>query len=296
MAADRNLIRLVRNKFVAGLIILVPIVITVQALWWLFAFVDDRSAPLAVAVFDEKIPGLGFATTLVLVLVTGFLFSVGPLRWRPYVSGAYHPGKFRWVMESGGGQIRDRGAHVMSVILWCMDADEQTPVRVATTGSPQSWGVWDCPAEMRVVYTFRDPDWQLIWEQPGQSRGSGGFGMVFHGDDDELVVCRDGTRIPAEEKAQNFKVPAGGVEVYKMDKHADYNMNHKEDWFQAIKTGRKSCMDIEAGHQAAVMCILGNLSFLLGRKLFWDGEKQEFIGDPQANRMLGQPQRHPYHL
>jgi uncharacterized membrane protein len=39
--------RLLRSKFVAGLIVLVPIVITVQALRWLFVFVDGLAQPLA---------------------------------------------------------------------------------------------------------------------------------------------------------------------------------------------------------------------------------------------------------
>ncbi len=38
---------------------------------------------------------------------------LGPMRWRPY-NRCYCPGNFRWFLESGGGQIRDRGAHVMS--------------------------------------------------------------------------------------------------------------------------------------------------------------------------------------
>jgi len=220
---------------------------------------------------------------------------LAPLRWRPYNPG-YGPATFRWLMESGGGQIRDRGAHVMSIILWCLDADRQAPVAVHATGSPPTKGLWDCPPRMRVEYTFTNPDWQLIWEQPGEARGPGGFGMVFHGDKDTLVVCRDGTRIDAEPKARNFKVPAGGVTVYRMDKHADYNMNHKEDFFQAIRTGKRPCMDIETGHRVATLCNLGNLSYRLGRKLRWDGEKQQVIGDDQANRLLGRPQRHPYHL
>jgi len=221
---------------------------------------------------------------------------LGPLRWRPYVPGAYCPGVFRWLMESGGGVIRDRGAHVMSVALWCMDADRQTPVSVEATGTPTTKGIWDCPPRMKVVYTFKDPDWQLIWEQPGDVRGPGGFGLVFHGEKDTLVVCRDGTRIDAEEKARNFKVPAGGVEVYRMDKHADYNMNHKEDWIRAIKADSKPCMDIEIGHRVANMNNLGNMSYLLGRKLRWDGASQRVLDDQQANRMLGKPQRYPYHL
>ena len=220
---------------------------------------------------------------------------LGPLRWRPF-NRAYCHGVFRWIMESGGGVIRDRGAHVMSIILWCLDADEQTPVTVEAKGTPPTKGIWNCPPLMEVVYTFKAPDWQLIWSQPGEAKGGGGFGMVFHGDQDTLVVCRDGTRIDAEQKARDFKVPAGGVEVYRMDKHADYNMNHKDDWLQAIRNGTKPCMPIEVGHRVANMNNLGNLSYILGRTLRWDGKQEQVVGDEHANRMLARPQRYPYHL
>jgi len=221
---------------------------------------------------------------------------LGPLSMRPYVPGGYHPGAFRWIMESGGGVIRDRGAHVMSIVLWCLDADSQTPVTIEATGDPRPQGIWDCPPKMKVVYAFKDPDWQLIWEQPGDVRGEGGFGMVFHGEKDTLAVSRDGTRIPAADRVRQFTIPAGGVEVYRMAKHDDYNMNHKEDWLQAIKAGRRPCMDIDLGHRVANLCNLGNLSYILGRKLDWDGDKEQFIGDDDANRYLGRPEREPYVL
>jgi hypothetical protein len=41
---------------------------------------------------------------------------------------------------------------------------------------------------------------------------------------------------------------------------------------------------------------LGNISYILGRKLTWDGVKQEVVGDEQANRLLSRPQRYPYVL
>jgi predicted dehydrogenase len=220
---------------------------------------------------------------------------LGPLPWRPY-NPSYEPGNFRWFLESGGGNIRDRGAHVFSIVRWCLDADHQHPATVEATGTAPPKGLWDAPRTMRVVFTFRNPDWQLIWDQPGEPKGPADFGMVFQGDRDNLIVCRDGTRIEAEEKARRFKVPPGGKHVYRMDKHADYNVNHKADWLQAIKSGLKPCMDIELGHRAATLCILGNLSYVLGRKLRWDGEKERFIGDEHANRLLDRPQRYPYCL
>jgi hypothetical protein len=85
--------------------------------------------------------------------------------------------------------------------------------------------------------------------------------------------------------------------VYRTDEYSDFNMNHKADWFKAIREGHhRPAMDIEIGHRVATLCNLGNLSMILGRKLVWDGVKKEVVGDEAANRMLGKPQRYPYVL
>ncbi len=80
MVARRRLARILRNKFVAGLLILVPIVLTVKALAWLFTFLDSLAQPVAVSLLGRPIPGVGFVTTLLLVFLAGLLFSAGPLR------------------------------------------------------------------------------------------------------------------------------------------------------------------------------------------------------------------------
>jgi predicted dehydrogenase len=85
---------------------------------------------------------------------------LGPLPWRPY-NRRYQPGNFRWVMESGGGQIRDRGAHQFSTVLWragrCRPAGYGIPpstcarcfnsrIRIGhwNGGSPaRSWASWN---------------------------------------------------------------------------------------------------------------------------------------------------------
>ena len=72
--------RLISSTFAAGVIILVPMVITAQALWWLFSFIDNFSGPLAQRLFQRELPGLGFVTTLAVVFLIGLLFSRGPLR------------------------------------------------------------------------------------------------------------------------------------------------------------------------------------------------------------------------
>ena len=68
------------------------------------------------------------------------------------------------------------------------------------------------------------------------------------------------------------------------------------EWLSAVKESRLPNTDIELSHRVATLCNLGNISYMLGRKLQWDGLRQEVVGDKQANRMLSKPQRHPYHL
>ncbi len=223
---------------------------------------------------------------------------LGPLRWRPF-NRAYLPGTFRWFLCSGGGQIRDRGAHQFSTILWCMNADGPRSFTVDATGTPPPQGLYDCPVDMRVVYRFKDPAWELVWEQPGQKLGKLEFGNVFWGEDDrKLILEWEGAYKPAEPEAINFRVPPGGFEPSRTNEYPDdFNMNHAADWFKAIKEpDYLPAVDIEIGHRTATLCILGNLSYVLGRKLEWDADRECVVGDEQANRLLGEPQRHPYHV
>ena len=221
---------------------------------------------------------------------------LGPLPWRPY-NRRYCPANFRWLLESGGGQIRDRGAHQFSTILWCMNADQQTSFTVEAKGRAPNKGLWDCPIDMEAVYQFRNPDWTLEWGQPGNKVGQTEFGNVFWGDNGHLILEWEGGYKPANPEAINFKLPPGGQEVYRTDEYEDFNMNHKADWFKAIREGHlRPAVDIEIAHRTATLCNLGNLSYILGRKLVWDGEKQQVVGDEQANRMLSKPQRYPYVL
>ena len=80
MESQPSASRIIRNKFVAGLIILIPIVITVKALWWLFSYLDGLARPISAKLVGSVVPGAGLLTTIAVVLLTGILFSSGPLR------------------------------------------------------------------------------------------------------------------------------------------------------------------------------------------------------------------------
>ena len=63
--------RTIKSTFFAGLVVVVPIVITALALYWLFGFLDGFLSPLIHGVIGREIPGLGLVTEVVLIFLVG---------------------------------------------------------------------------------------------------------------------------------------------------------------------------------------------------------------------------------
>ncbi|MBI1791127.1 MAG: Gfo/Idh/MocA family oxidoreductase [Acidobacteria bacterium] len=216
---------------------------------------------------------------------------VGPARWLPYNSKHTH-GAFRWLIDFGGGQIRDRGAHVMSIAQWIMDSDATGPVSVEATGDPPRDGMYDSAVTMTVTYEFKNPDWTLVWAQPGvpSAELEARYGAVYWGDNGRLTVTYgDGQPTNTEQKAKDYQAPCDGVKVFR-------SPGHGENLEDCIRSREKPIMHIEAAHRVATLCILGNLSFQMRRKLEWDPVAERVKNDDEANRMLSRPGRGPWHL
>jgi hypothetical protein len=53
---------------------------------------------------------------------------------------------------------------------------------------------------------------------------------------------------------------------------------------------------VEVGHRSCSVCLLGHIAMQLGRRLRWDPVAERFVGDAEADRMLGRPMRSPWQL
>ena len=63
--------RRLRIQFGAGILVVVPIIIAILILVWLFNYIDNIAQPVARSLLGRTIPGLGFGITVVLIYVTG---------------------------------------------------------------------------------------------------------------------------------------------------------------------------------------------------------------------------------
>jgi uncharacterized membrane protein len=60
-----------RRSFLTGLVVTVPLAITVVTLVWFFRFIDGFARPLSIYLLGREVPGLGVLLTAAVILVTG---------------------------------------------------------------------------------------------------------------------------------------------------------------------------------------------------------------------------------
>lgn len=216
---------------------------------------------------------------------------VGPARWLPYNVKHTH-GAFRWLIDFGGGQIRDRGAHVMSIANWIMDCDYTGPTSIDAKGEPPHDGMYDAAVSMEVTYQFKNPDWTLVWAQPGvpSPELDALYGAVYWGTTGNIsVTLGDGAGTSTEQKAKDFAAQCDCGKAFR-------SPGHSENWEDCIRTREKPIMHMEAAHRVSTLCILGNVSFQLQRKLEWDPVTEQVKNDDEANRLLSRPGRGVWNL
>jgi len=65
-----SLLKRIRTSFLRGLAIIIPVAITIWVLWFIFQFIDGIASPLYRQI-GLNIPGLGFVTAILLILLLG---------------------------------------------------------------------------------------------------------------------------------------------------------------------------------------------------------------------------------
>jgi len=65
------MLRKIRNLFITGLLVLLPLVLTAYLFWNLFLILDNWSRPMFKHWLGVDLPGIGFVFTLLLIFLTG---------------------------------------------------------------------------------------------------------------------------------------------------------------------------------------------------------------------------------
>jgi predicted dehydrogenase len=211
---------------------------------------------------------------------------LGPAPWVPY-NPQRHPYNFRYFRDYSGGLLTDWGVHLNDIVQWGMGTDHTGPRAVDAKGTMYPDNMFEWPRTMEIKYEYDNFD--LIWTQGiGDHEPGKGYGIKFYGEKGSIFVDRSEYRIHADEEIDET-IGSDDIQLYRSN-------DQQRNWLDCIKTRELPISDVDIGHHATLLSHLGNISFLLGRKLQWDPESERFVGDDVANRMVGKPYRAPWHL
>ncbi len=65
------MLRKIRNIFLAGLLVILPLIISVTVIWYLFVYIDTWTRPVVRFIWGQEIQGIGFGLTLIIIMAAG---------------------------------------------------------------------------------------------------------------------------------------------------------------------------------------------------------------------------------
>lgn len=209
---------------------------------------------------------------------------LGPAPFRPYIEQGCH---YNWhfLYDYGGGQLTNWGPHMLDIAQWGNGADSTGPVEVRGTGDFPKEGLFDTPLRYEIEYTYANGVRLLC--STGKPGGPETH-VRFEGDAGWIFVSRDRffSNPPSLTESQ---IGPNDVRLYR-------SRDHRQNFLDCVRLRTQPVTDAETGHRSASVCHIGNIAVRLGRKLRWDPEKELFINDDVANKMLSRPARAPWRL
>ncbi len=214
----------------------------------------------------------------------------GPAPLVPY-NPSIHPKGFRQFLKFANGQAGDWGVHWFDQILWW--TEENYPKKVHSTGG-RAVRNDNTDAPDHQVITFEFESFTATWEHrlfAGNPAEKHNIGVYFYGTEGTFHMgWKDGWTFYPNNKNKEII-------------HVDHSLHDPDgqnipelwaDFMQAIEKGTTPVADIQQGHYATNMSLLGMLSYKLGRSVNWDGEKDTIINDAEANKLLKRTYRDPW--
>jgi predicted dehydrogenase len=190
---------------------------------------------------------------------------------------------WRFILNYGGGEMTDRGAHVIDLAQLGAGTDDTGPVEIEASGERSPTSLYDAFMEFRFENKFANGVRMI-----GQSRGE--RGVKFEGSDGWIFIHVHGGRLEAE-PVSLLQEKIGDSEL-----HLGRTTGHRRNFLDAVKSRQQPFAPAEVGHRTGTICHLNNIAMLTGRKLQWDPVNEQIVGDDDANRLLTPSMREPWHI
>ena len=160
------------------------------------------------------------------------------------------------------------GQHFLDPVTWEYGLDHTSPSEItpyAPPAHPEAVGMWGW-VELKYANGFTIVLESREWGKPYDRKQNRDISVndLTPGDRKKLAEMPDPKRLLGFGDAVKARKPAGG--------------------------------NAEAAHRTVTIMHLANIAIRMGRKIHFDPVTEQIIGDDEANRLVNQPMRAPWHL
>ncbi len=210
-------------------------------------------------------------------------FWVGPAPWWPYCKARVHM-NWRWNMDFGGGQLMDWVGHHVDIAHWGMGWDETGPVEIEGTGEFPTDGIYNSPIRYYLSAKYADGTPMTV---------AGGHDEIWSGTkwigEYGWIWVDRGQFLTEPESLKREVISAEEIRLIR-------SRDHSQNFLDCIRSRKPTIAPAETAHRSASVGHLGVIAMEVGRKIKWDPAAETVIGDPEAERLLGDSYRRPWQL
>ena len=204
---------------------------------------------------------------------------LGPCPWRPY-NPSYVSGGWRGFYDFHTSCIGEWGAHTFAQAQAGLDMGETSPVHYGYVKNETGDG---------MVTTFANGA-KLVLSR-GDKYWRGSCGMRFDGPEG-WVAAADGYQKPEVSSPKLLGDFNKIVRDYQT--RTQRPMSHVRNFFDCVKSRQLTVANPAVMHHSMSTVHAANISMWLKRDLKYDPAKEEFLNDPEANRLRSRAMRAPW--
>jgi predicted dehydrogenase len=256
---------------------------------------------------------------------------LGPTPKVPYCAKRCHGSWRNWI-ETGTGPLADWGVHHVDIAQWAIGAEHSGPVEVEGKGTwPQGREATLAVLLGKTPATSLPNGFSTVIDYQAELRFANGnkiriegirkphkgkrhlVGTEIAGAEGTIWGSRRGRNFELsgdlinrirQDKSENDKLTEAAVGLYK-GKTPRWGQSaakigdivptmHMRNFFDCVRDRSEPISDVWTHHRATSSCLLANIAMLVGRKITWDPDKEQVVGDDEANALLHRKQRAPY--
>jgi hypothetical protein len=146
-------------------------------------------------------------------------------------------------------------------------------------------GLFDTAESFYFECKYAEGFTMIVADEKQQPKG---MGTQFLGSEGWIYVDRSG--IDAHPKSL-LKSTLGPNEI-----HLYESTDHIGNFLDCVASRAKTITPAEVAHRAISIAHLGNTAMKLGRKVRWNSHTEQFVNDPEADRMRSRPMRSPWQV